>query len=171
MATANGVVTIEQAYAHALAIAQEAANRYYEFSQKLIEYHSESTSRMFSELAKMTAEVTQAIAGKAGGMTLPVLEAWRYSWIDAGPPDETARNMVFHMLTPYGALKIALSGEYGARTFFERVVEVSRDEDVRNFAREVVAQIEYRIKWLEHALRSAPRPFQYGEDFEAFLMR
>lgn len=171
METTEEIATIEQAYAYGFAVAQEAANRYYEFGQRLIEYGSETTSRMFQELAKMAAELAEAIASKAGGVTLPMLEAWRYSWIDAGPPDQVARDMVFHMLTPYGALKIALSGEYNARTFFERVAEVARDEDVRKFAREIVGQVETRIKWLEQALRSAPRPFQYGDDYEAFLMR
>lgn len=171
METTNGIVTIEQAYAYALAIAQEAAKHYYEFSQKLVEYGSESTSQMFQELAKMTAEMTESLARNTTEATQPMMEAWRYSWIDAGPTDQVARDMVFHMLTPYGAIKIALSGEYGARTFFERLAEVSTNEDIRAFAKEIVAQIEMRIKWLEQALRTVPRPFMYGEDFTAFLMR
>jgi len=171
MDTTDQITTIEQAYTHALAIAREAATRYYEFADILMEYSSEATARVFERLAKMANEYAETVADKAGGVTLPVLEAWRHSWIDAGPPDKVSRDIVYHMMTPYGALNIALGGEQRAKAFFEHVAQASRDANVRTFAKEIVAHVDMRIKWIEQALRSAPRPFQYGDDYEAFLMR
>jgi rubrerythrin len=165
------ITTMEKAYAHALAIAQEATNRYYEFAEVLMEYSSEATARMFQQLAKMSAEYADTIASKAGQVTIPMLEAWKHSWIDAGPPEAVSRDIVYHMMTPYGALKIALSGEQRARAFFERLGEASTDPDVKRFAQEFVNHLDVRIHWIEEALRKAPRPFQYGDDYEAFVMR
>ena len=131
-------------YAHAIAIEREAAERYAQFSERMGDLGNDGVAELFARLAAMEGEHLQALLERSRGLALPKVDD-DYRWIEAGRPDEAARELVFRLMTPRQALAIALKAELRAEAFFERVYLTAKDPGLRDLAKEMAAEE------LEHA--------------------
>jgi rubrerythrin len=143
-------------YAHALAIEREAAARYAELAQLMVDHGNAPAAALFAHLAARESQHAGSIAARATGLDLPALKPWEYSWLDDGPPEKVAREPVFRLITPHAALKIALEAEQRARGFFEQVFAAAADPDVKLLAAAFAQEEAQHVEWLERALATAP---------------
>jgi len=171
MGSAKRFRSAPECYASALAIEHEAARRYREFAELLEDHGDRRTAALLRELAHFQEERVAALLTRSKGLALPQLEAWRYSWIDDAPPDKVAHEVVYHLMTPHDALAIALGAERRAAAFFRQVGADAEDAGLARLAAEIVEEDEHQIARIEEAIARVPRPFRYGEDYEAFVMR
>lgn len=142
-------------YGHAIAMEREAAERYAEFARRMADEGSEDVAALFGRLARLEAAHLDALKRRTAGVALPPLEA-DYSWLDAGPPETLAHDLVFRLMTPHQALGIALQAEKRARAFFEQAQRAADDPAMRSLAREMAAEEGEHVAMLEGLLDRTP---------------
>jgi rubrerythrin len=143
-------------YAHAIAIEREAAERYTEFAERMDDLGNEAVAVVFATLARVETEHLVALERRTDGITLPELQTNDYRWLDAGAPETPARELVFRVMTPHGALAIALGAEKRAQTFFESVLMTAEDPALRGLAREMAADESEHVILIEQLLKRTP---------------
>src|SRR4051812_39596393 len=139
-------------YAHAIAIEREAAERYAELAGRMDDLGNEAVAELFTRLAGLEAEHLDALLRRTEGVTLPKSTAQGYRWLDAGAPETAARELIFRLLSPRGALQIALAAEKRAQAFFERVMMRSSDPALRALAQEMALEEQEHVQLVERLL-------------------
>lgn len=143
-------------YAHAIAMEREAAARYAEFAQRMSDLGNSAAAEIFATLAVLEGEHLEALLRRTRGMDVPEVRSHEYRWLDAGPPETPARELVFRLLTPHQALNIALDAERRSEAFFEQVLITSGDPALRALAREMAADEGEHALMLERLLERTP---------------
>lgn len=144
--------SIEEFYAHALAIEHEAAERYREFRDWFRERDEDILADLCASIARMEAEHYQALLAGSRGLELPALEQGEHLWLEAGPPEAPARELFYRVAQPRHLLEIAFQGERNALAFFEWVERTTDDPQVRAAAREMAHEEELHVLWVGNVL-------------------
>lgn len=152
-------------FAHAIAIEREAARRYLEFAEHMSDRGSESTAELFRRLADQEARHARLLEQRAGAVRLSTLKPWEHSWLDDADPEQVNHDVVFHLMTPYHALRIALRAEREAQAFFARSERGIDDHEVRQLAALLAREENAHIASVEQGLARAPRPIDWERDF------
>ena len=155
----KSIASTAELYAHAIAIEREAAARYTEFSQHMLDQGNEGVASVFATLARLETEHLMALERRTAGVALPALGARGYGWLEEGPPETAARELVFRLMTPRNALAIALGAEKRAQAFFEQVLVTAPDPGLRALAREMAAEESEHIAMVERLLERVRDPF------------
>lgn len=163
--------TLAECYAQALMIEREAAERCTEFAEFLEDHGVLSTAAVFRKLARYERQHAEELARRAEGLPQPQLRQWEFSWLDDAPPEQVSHEFIFHLMTPYHALKIALGAEQRSKALFERIAASSGDPAVRQLASQLAVEESEHVDWLQEALAKVPRPPVSEADFEQMLSR
>ncbi len=151
-------------YAHALAVQYEAEVRYCEFATFMADYGNDAAADLFLRLTDFVAQRAFALAKRSMGIEIPVIDPAEYAWLDSGMPVAEARAFVYRLMTPRGALEIALHAQEQAKAYFERIQVESRNAGVRALASEFACEEQAHIDWISNALAHLPRPFWPDEE-------
>ncbi|UCE30205.1 MAG: ferritin family protein [Burkholderiales bacterium] len=139
-------------YAHAIALENEAAERYRELADQMEAHHNEGAKRLFRWLAGLEAEHASELQRKAEGMTLPRLKPWEYRWVDEEAPESASFDTVHYLMTARHALEVALTNERRAREFFERYAESAEHPEVKRLATEMAMDEAEHERYVRRAL-------------------
>ena len=145
-------------YAHAVAIEQEAAERYGELAERMDDEGREDLARFFAELARMEAEHLDALERRSAGLALPAIAPGEHRWLHERAPETAPQDVVFRLMTPRQALAIALAAERRAQAFFENVYWSARDPALRALAREMAAEEREHVALIARMFESLPEP-------------
>ena len=151
--------SIAECYARALAIEHEAVARYREFAEILEAKGASEAAAMFRDVARLDAEHEDSLRRKVKGIDLPKLEQWEFSWLDGAPPEKVSHEVVYHLMTLHGALKIAEDAERSAHAFFAQVQQTSPNPEVRALAAEMASEGADHLSRIHHLMEKTPRPF------------
>jgi rubrerythrin len=165
MQATRGIDHAGDFFAHAIAIEREAVRRYLQFAEHMSDRGSESTAELFRRLAEQEARHASLLEQRAGGLRLSELKPWEHSWLDDAAPDAVNHDVVFHLMTPYHALRIALRAERDAHAFFARSERGIDDQEVRQIAAQLAREENAHIASVEQGLARAPRPIDWERDF------
>jgi len=152
----QGIRSAAELYAHAIAIEREAAERYAELARHMADLGNEAVAELFARLAGFEAEHLDALLRRTEGVTLPEPVAAGYRWLDAGAPETAARELIFRLVTPRGALEIALAAEKRAQAFFEHVFMSADDPALRALAQEMAMEEQEHVQLVERLLARTP---------------
>ena len=142
-----GIATVEEFYAHALAIEREAADRYAEFEAYFTERGEEVIAGLCRNLATAEREHFEELARACWNLTIPAIDAANYRWLDAASPEAPARELLYRVASPRQLLEIALVAELRARAFFVWVARTAPLHSVKELASVMAAEE------LEHVAR------------------
>ena len=156
MALAAPIPSPQVLYAHAIAIEREAAERYAELAERMSDLGNDGAADVFRRLAGFEAEHLETLRARTRGVPLPAVAPGGYAWLDAGAPETVARELVYRLLTPRGALEIALAAERRAEAFFADVQAAADDPALRALAAEMRAEERDHIAMVERALAQSP---------------
>jgi rubrerythrin len=154
----KSIRTAPELYAHAMAIEQEAAERYAELAERMSDQGNEAVAEIFGRLAQMEAEHLEALKLRTRDVALPQLAGGQYSWLQEGSPETAARELIFRLMTPRNALAIALTAEKRAQAFFEHAFMTADDPALRALAREMAGEETEHIAMVERLLERTPEP-------------
>lgn len=159
--------TLELFYAHALAIEREAAQRYQELADQMLEHNNQETADLFLRLARLESEHAERLAAKTAGMRLPALKPWDYQWTGLESPESAAYETAHYLMKPHHALQVALENEQRAKAFFESIARTTLDADVKRLAAEMAGEEAEHVGYVEKALASvAPPTPDWAEDLD-----
>ena len=72
--------TLPEFLAHAVALEQEAADRYLELADMMEAHRNDEVSRMFRDMVRYSEMHRDEIKARVGSIELPKLKSWQYRW-------------------------------------------------------------------------------------------
>ncbi|MGZ5102851.1 MAG: hypothetical protein ACXWHB_01025 [Usitatibacter sp.] len=150
--TNRPILTVEEFYAHAIAIEREAAERYREFEAYFADRGEDVISGLCRSLAQFEGEHLDALLKSSDHLELPAIDASSHQWLEAGSPEAPAREFFYRVANKRQLLEIALRSECNALGFFEWVSHTTPDATVRALARDMAAEEMEHVTWVRNAL-------------------
>jgi rubrerythrin len=144
--------TVEEFYAHALAIEGEAASCYRRFQEHFADHGEEVLAGLCGNLARFEEEHHKLLVERAGKLKLPELPPERYRWLESGSPEAADCEVVFRLATPRELLEIALKAERNAKRFFEWVAGTTAHGEIHALAEEMAREEAEHVQWVTRAL-------------------
>ena len=148
--------------AHAVALEQEAAERYLELADMMEAHRNDAVSSVFRSMNRFSQMHCDSIKLRVGSIELPKLKSWEYRW--SSPPEVGGEEGFDYMIEPYNALKYARANEVRAMQFYRWVAEGSTNERVRRLAGEFAHEEAEHVAALDKWIELTPRPSTTWED-------
>lgn len=146
------IATIEEFYAHALAIEREAAERYEEFAAHFEDRGDEVLAALCRNLATLERGHFEELAASCASLALPPIAAVGYRWLEGASPEAPARDLLYRIASPRHLLEIALAAEWRAREFFVWIARTAPSLAVREQASVMAAEETEHVRWVREAL-------------------
>ena len=146
------IATVEEFYAHALAIEREAAERYEEFAAHFEERGEEAIAGLCRNLANAERGHFDDLATCCASLDLPAIPAGAYRWMEGDSPEAPARMMMPRIASTRNLLEIALAAEWRAHEFFVSIARTSPVLAVRQLASVMAAEETEHVRWVRQAL-------------------
>lgn len=167
MSDQRTMVSVDELLAFALAIEQEAAERYAELADQMEVHNNSEVAELFHKLAAIEAKHIANVNTMSEGRKLPPISLWYSPWEDAESPEALAHDEAHYLMTPYHALSLALKGERRAASFFARMAETAQDAEVRRMASRLREEEQQHAALLEEWLGRYPAPVEgWDEDHD-----
>jgi rubrerythrin len=145
-------LTLSELLLHALVIELEAMQRYRQLAKMMEQTGNTKVANIFAKMSEIEAKHAEIIEEHIKGRRLPMLTPSQYHWRGPEAPENTDSARLFHLMTPYQAMSLALDNEKRAYEFFADVVDDSTDERVREMAAEFAVEEEQHVAWVEEWL-------------------
>jgi rubrerythrin len=151
----NAIATVEEFYAHALAIEREASERYAEYSE-WFRTRNAAVAQLCRRLEALERDHFQELAAACATLELPDIATNDYRWREIQSPEAPARDIVYGVTTPHQLLEVALGAELAAQAFFIWVARTSPRGAVRELAAVMAAEEGEHVQWVRDALQKLP---------------
>jgi rubrerythrin len=151
--------------AHAIALEDEAAERYLELADMMEAHRNDDVASIFRDMNGYSRLHGEAVRARAGTLALPVLRSWEYRW--RTPPEAGGEEGFDYMIEPYNALRYARGNEVRAMEYYRGVANEATDAEVKRLADEFAEEEAEHVAALEKWLARTPRPSRtWDEDPE-----
>lgn len=144
--------SVEEFYAHALAIEREAAKCYREFQEHFADRGEAVLAGLCGNLAHFEQDHYQLLLERSRSLKLPDLPPDRYRWLESCPPENADHNLVYRVVGPRQLLEIALKAERNAKRFFEWVAGTTANGEIHALADEMASEEAEHVQWVSRAL-------------------
>ena len=148
--------------AHAVALEQEAAERYLELADMMEAHRNDSVSAVFRSMTRFSQLHCDSIKLRIGTMVLPQLKSWEYRW--RSPPEAGGEEGFDYLIEPYNALKYARANEIRAMQYYRSVADGAQDPEVKRLALEFAHEETEHVAALDRWIELTPRPAMGWED-------
>lgn len=142
--------------AHAVALEQEAADRYLELADMMEAHRNDAVSAVFRDMTRFSQLHRDEIKARVGAIELPQLKSWEYRW--RSPPEVGGEEGFDYMIEAYNALKYARENEMRAMQYYRLVAEESTDTEVRRLATEFADEESEHVAALDKWIALTPPP-------------
>ncbi|AVR88227.1 ferritin-like domain-containing protein [Thauera aromatica] len=163
----NSIQSVEQLLAHALAMENEAVERYEMLADQMETHNNPEVAALFRKLAEIEKLHVDNVNDLSDGHTLPHIAPWEYAWQTPESPEAPSASAegLHYMMHPYHAIAMALEAERKGVAFYERLADQAGREDVRKIARELCETEREHVTLLQGWLgRFQPPPKGWSED-------
>ena len=151
----KSIATVEEFYAHALAIEREASERYAEFAE-WFRTRNDAVAQVCRRLEALERDHFQELATACATLELPDIDAGEYRWRENHSPEAPQRDIVYGVTSPRQLLEIALGAELSAQAFFIWVARTAPQRPVRELAAVMAAEEGEHVAWVREALQMLP---------------
>lgn len=152
--------SLPELYAHALVVEREATKRFEALARCMRDAGMDHLAEEFEAIGKEEREQYELLSVGTAGRGLPELMPWEYAWHYMGP----AGDQIPVPKTTRDVLRLALSAERRAMTFYADVAEHVDDDAVSAFAAEMAADENRHVERLERLLSREPDPAAFAEE-------
>ena len=148
--------TLPEFLAHAVALEQEAADRYLELADMMEAHRNDDVSTVFRNMTRFSQMHRDDIKARIGDIELPQLRVWEYRW--SLPPETGGEEGFDYSMDAYQALRYARENEIRAMQYYRSVAEESSDAEVKRLATEFANEESEHVAALDKWLALTPRP-------------
>ena len=154
--------TLPEFLAHAVALEQEAADRYLELADMMEAHRNDPVSAVFRSMTQYSQMHRDSIRLRIGSIVLPQLKSWEYRW--RSPPEMGGEEGFDYMIEPYNALRYARENELRAMQYYRSVAKESTDAEVQRLAAEFASEEAEHVAALDQWIAQIPRPSMTWQD-------
>lgn len=147
-------LSMQELYAHAIAVEREATERFAELERYMREAGMDYIADEFESIGREEREQYELLAVGTAGQDLPKISSWEYSPHFLGPQ----ANAVGRPRSVREALAIAIAVERRTQNFYVDVAEHTTNDTMCAFAAEMAADESRHIARLERLLAREPDP-------------
>ncbi|MBK6295397.1 MAG: ferritin family protein [Rhodoferax sp.] len=148
--------TLPEFLAHAVALEQEAADRYLELADMMEAQQNNAVASVFRDMVRYSEMHRDEIRARVGATELPKLKSWQYRW--RSPPEVGGEEGFDYLMEPYHALRYARGNELRAMEYYRDVGAESSDAEVKRLGAEFAAEESGHVAALDEWLARTPRP-------------
>jgi rubrerythrin len=148
--------TLPEFLAHALAMEQEAADRYLELADMMEAHRNDAVAKIFRDMWRYSELHRDSIRARAGTAELPAMRSWQYRW--RTPPEVGGEEGFDYMIEPYNALKYARGNEVRSMKYYRSVGAQAADPELRRLAEEFAGEEREHVLALDRWLAQTSRP-------------
>ena len=148
--------------AHAVALEQEAADRYLELADMMEAHRNDAVSAVFRDMTRFSEMHRDEIKARAVSVELPQLKSWEYRW--RSPPEVGGEEGFDYLMEPYHALKYARANELRAMQYYRSVEQASADTEVKRLAAAFAEEESEHVAALDKWIALTPRPSTAWQD-------
>src|SRR3972149_3498961 len=148
--------------AHAVALEQEAAERYLELADMMEAHRNDAVSAVFRSMTRFSQLHCDSIRLRVGSIVLPQLKSWEYRW--RSPPEVGGEEGFDYLIEPYNALRNARANELRGMQYYRPGAEASTDAEVRRLAGEFAHEETEHVAALDKWIELTPRPSLTWQD-------
>jgi rubrerythrin len=153
------IASVAELLTNALAMENEAHERYLDLAEQLEVHHNTEVAALFRKMATIEQIHVRKILVRAGDLKLPHLPPWEYRWAGADSPEAAGLDEAHYMMTPHHALSMALRAEQRALDFYTKVLESGAgDTAMRELARELAEEEREHVELIETWISKYPKP-------------
>ncbi len=156
---------IAELLVHALALEEEAAERYAELAEVMQVHNNPDAAALFTRMAGIERGHVDGIRQQIRQRQLTDLPSTQYRWLGLEGPETTDHADLHYLMTPHQALLLALLNEQRAHDFYNEISRHSSDPEVAELARELAAEEREHVAWVEQWLERFP-PTEDGWDHD-----
>ena len=147
---------LENFLAHSVELESEAQERYLELADTMAAHHNREVADFFRRMAVEASNHLREVAELAGGMTLPPLKPWEFTWPDEEPPETASYEALHYRMTLRQAIELALANERAAEKFYRSVADGSPDPETARVAGQFADEELQHAAALEEMLANLP---------------
>lgn len=154
--------TLPEFLAHAVALEQEAADRYLELADMMEAHRNDAVSTVFRDMTRFSEMHRDEVKARVGSVELPQLRAWEYRW--SLPPEMGGEEGFDYTMDAYSALKYARENEVRGMEYYRSVAAESTDAEVQRLATEFANEEAEHVAALDKWIALTPRPSSTWQD-------
>jgi rubrerythrin len=148
--------TLPEFLAHAVALEQEAADRYLELADMMEAHRNDQVAEVFRSMTRYSEMHRDEIKIRVGKVELPQLKSWEFRW--RSPPEVGGEEGFDYMMEPYNALRYARANEERARDYYRSVAEQASDAEVQRLAAAFAVEETEHVAALDKWIALTARP-------------
>jgi len=148
--------TLPEFLAHAIAMEDEAAERYLELADMMEAHRNDDVSALFRDMHRFSLMHRDAIRARVGGLELPPLKSGEFRW--RTPPEMGDEDAFDTMLDAYHALSYARDNETRALAYYRAVADEASDAEVKRLSGEFAQEEEEHVAALDRWIERVHRP-------------
>lgn len=141
--------------AHAIAMEDEAAERYLELADMMEAHNNVDVSRVFRQMNHFSILHRDSIRERAATVELPALSMTDFRWVT--PPEVADEDAFDYTLNPFDALQYARENEQRAAEYYQSVADDTEDAEVRRLATEFAEEENEHTEALDKLIAMTPR--------------
>jgi rubrerythrin len=150
--------TLEEFMAIALALENEAVDRYGELADMMETHNNDDVARMFRTMVGYETKHVQQIMAQMGWASAPVVPRELVCWPGYESPEAAPIDEVHYLMQPYHALEMALAAEQRAEAFYGQLAGSTTNEAVRTAALELQAEEAEHVALVSAWMSKVPQP-------------
>ena len=155
---AQGPQTQEEFMAQALAMENEAVERYTELADAMEQHNNHEVAQLFRTMAGHEAKHGRRIMAEMGWLEAPPAKLHAQSWPNQVAPETLPFDEAHYLMQPWHALQLALAAERQAEAFFATLARLSISEPVRTAALEMRAEEAHHVALIQSWIDKVPPP-------------
>jgi rubrerythrin len=140
-------------------IEADAVERYTLLAEQMEVHNNKELASVFHDLARAEGIHAEEIRRQAGDLDV-VAHARNLGKWKGESPEEADLTEAHYLMTPWHALKMALSCEQRALAYFVEVVDTAKDPKIRDMAKEFVEEEAEHVNLCHRLLKKYPAPDQ-----------
>ena len=140
--------------AHAIALEEEATERYLELADMMEAHRNDEVSQLFRDMVRYSRMHLESIVERSQGEALPEMSPREFAWTT--PPEAGGDEAFDYTLDAYNALRYARENEQRAHDYYADVGRHSTDAEVQRLAEEFAAEEAEHVAALDVWLDRTP---------------
>ena len=158
--------TLPEFLAHAIAMEQEAADRYLELADMMEAHRNDAVSTVFRDMCRYSEMHRDSIGERVGAIELPKLRSWEFRW--RTPPEVGGEEGFDYLMEPYHALRYARGNEVRSMKYYRAAAGDTQDAELQRLANAFAEEEKEHVLALDQWLsRTAPPSAPFAEDPDA----
>jgi rubrerythrin len=142
----------------ALAMEREAVARYTELADMMEAHNNLDVAALFRKMAQYETRHVEQILADMGWAADGFAPQHAGAWGGGEPPESVPLDEMHYLMHPWHALKLALSAEQRAVSFFDAMARNAASDTIRRAAEEMRAEEVEHVALVQAWLAKVPEP-------------